>query len=55
MAKPNEYHLRIGKLLLRYLRGTVSLGIVYRPISSGLNYTIWTDAIWGIEDDRKSF
>ena len=43
-AKPNKYHLRIGKLLLRYLKGTVSLGIVYRPTSSGLDYTIWTDA-----------
>ena len=40
MAKPNKYHLRIEKLLLRYLKGTISLGIVYRPISSDLDYTI---------------
>jgi hypothetical protein len=55
MAKPNVYHLSIAKQLLRYLKGTMSLGITYKPTKLGDNYILWSDATWGSEDDRKSF
>ncbi len=44
-----------AKELLRYLKGTTSLGIKYGPSNQGIEYTLWADATWGTEDDRKSF
>ena len=55
MAKPNTNHLSIAKGLLRYLKGTATAGITYKPTQLGDNYTVWSDATWGTEDDRKSF
>jgi len=55
MARPNENHLTIAKQLLRYLKGTTTLGIEFRPTSIGYDVILWSDATWGTEDDRKSF
>jgi hypothetical protein len=56
MAKPNTNHLSMAKGLLRYLKGIATAGITYKPMPDlGDDYIVWSDAIWGIEDDRKSF
>jgi hypothetical protein len=55
MARPNENHLSIAKQLLRYLKGTITLGIEYKPTLIGYDVILWSDATWGTEDDRKSF
>jgi hypothetical protein len=31
IARPNENYLSIAKQLLRYLKGTITLGIEYKP------------------------
>jgi hypothetical protein len=45
----------IAKYLLRYLNGTIYIGLVYGGSGINLAYSIWTDATWGTKDDRKSF
>jgi hypothetical protein len=55
MSRPNSNHLSMAKGLLRYLKGTAILGIGYGYRIYSLDYTLWSDAIWGTEDDRKSF
>ena len=35
IARPNKNHLLITKQLLRYLKGTITLGIKYRPTLIG--------------------
>jgi hypothetical protein len=58
MANPREEHLLIAKRVLRYLRGTVELGIFYKR-SSSLNMAAYlvgyTDSDYARDsDDRKS-
>ena len=64
MAAPGESHYRLSKQLLRYLNGTLEIGITYsnRKIHLPLceltlptGYSIFTDATWGTEHDRISF
>jgi len=55
MAKPNTNHLLIAKGLLRYLKGIATAGITYQPTQLEDDYIVWSDATWGIEDNRKSF
>jgi hypothetical protein len=55
MARLNENHMLIVKQLLRYLKGTITLGIEYKPTLIGYDVILWSDATWGTEDDRKSF
>jgi hypothetical protein len=56
MAKPNTNHLSMAKGLLRYFKGTATARITYKPMPDlGDDYIVWSDATWGIEDDRKSF
>lgn len=51
-SKPNQSHWTAAKRVLRYLRGTVNFGILYRGESGVLGYS---DADWaGDADDRKS-
>ncbi|MCI56169.1 copia-type polyprotein [Trifolium medium] len=54
MDKPTDMHLTAAKRILRYLKGTMSLGILYkRGIDSQLQG--WTDSDYaGDIDDRKS-
>jgi len=57
MAAPGLEHYKMAKQLIRYLKGTRTMGITY---SNRLNrgpcvYDIYTDATWGTEEDRISF
>ena len=53
MSKPRVDHLRYAKNLLRYLKGTINVGITYS--GNRIEYSIYTDSTWGTEDDRVSF
>ncbi|KAI1001348.1 hypothetical protein K3495_g6851, partial [Podosphaera aphanis] len=56
MSKPGTFHLRAAKQLLRYLKGTAEFGIQYGGLTCvNDQYSAWTDATWGTENDRKSF
>ncbi|RFU23823.1 hypothetical protein B7463_g12518, partial [Scytalidium lignicola] len=57
MASPCVLHLQLAKCMLRYLKGTITVGILYNgTIPEGSNlYTLYSDATWGTEGDRKSF
>ncbi|XP_072986620.1 uncharacterized protein [Typha latifolia] len=54
MAKPTELHLQAAKRALRYLKGTVNLGIYYKKGGSG-DLLVYTDSDYaGDMEDRKS-
>jgi len=55
MANPGAIYLTFAKQLLRYLSGTRTIGIVYSGPILDRRYSIYSDFIWGIEDDRVSF
>ena len=51
--EPNQAHLTAVKRILRYLKGTADLGIVYGP-TSGTGLVGFSDANWaGDHDDRR--
>ncbi|CAA7042426.1 unnamed protein product [Microthlaspi erraticum] len=54
LAKPKQSHLQAVKKILRYVKGTVNLGIFYSK-GSNRNLAGYCDADWaGCADDRKS-
>lgn len=54
MDKPKEVHLIAAKRILRYLKGTLSLGILYKK-GGELTLKGWTDSDYaGDTEDRKS-
>ena len=54
MHDPREHHLAALKRILRYLRGTPSLGLLIRPSASS-ELIVYSDADWvGCPDTRKS-
>jgi len=54
MHDPREPHLAALKRILRYVRGTLHLGLLLRP-SSSTDLQVYTDADWaGCPDMRKS-
>uniref|UniRef100_A0A2N9FY74 Integrase catalytic domain-containing protein n=1 Tax=Fagus sylvatica TaxID=28930 RepID=A0A2N9FY74_FAGSY len=54
MASPTELHLQAAKRVLRYLKGTVDLGVFYRKKGNG-ELMAYTDSDYaGDVDDRKS-
>jgi hypothetical protein len=57
ISKPAAIHLQMYKQLLRYLAGTIKVGITYssRHNELPLSYYIYTDSTWGTEEDRVSF
>lgn len=55
MASPKQRMLRLTKHLLRYLNGTRKLGITYRGNGRNIEFSIYTDATWGTEENRSSF
>ncbi len=53
MASPTSVHLTAAKRILRYLKGTLHLGLSFRP--GPLTLSAFTDADWaGDPDDRRS-
>jgi hypothetical protein len=57
MSVPAVTHLQIAKQLLRYLAGTIDVGITYSNRRGELpySYSIYTNSTWGTEQDRVSF
>lgn len=57
MSVPAITHLQMAKQLLRYLAGTIHVGITYSNRRGELpySYSIYTDSTWGTEQDRVSF
>jgi hypothetical protein len=54
MHDPREPHLAALKRILRYIRGTLHLGLLLRP-STSTDLVVYTDADWaGCPDTRKS-
>jgi len=54
MHDPRETHLAALKRILRYVRGTLHLGLLVRP-SAALDLVVYSDADWaGCPDTRKS-
>jgi len=54
MHDPRAPHLAALKRILRYVRGTLDLGLLLRP-SSSTDLVVYTDADWaGCPDTRKS-
>ena len=54
MHDPREPHLLALKRILRYLHGTLHLGLLLRPSTSS-DLVVYTDADWvGCPDTRKS-
>ena len=54
MHDPREPHFVALKRILRYLQGTLDLGLLLRP-STSLDLVVYTDADWaGCPDTRKS-
>ncbi|CAJ2635972.1 unnamed protein product [Trifolium pratense] len=55
MDRPTELHLAAVKRILRYLKGTINLGILYQRNQGELKLQGWTDSDYaGDLDDRKS-
>lgn len=53
MSKPTQHHLIAAKRILRYLRGTLNLGINFQP--GPLSLSAYCDANWaGDPSDRSS-
>ena len=53
-ANPTQSHLTAAKRILRYLKGTVYLGLSYKKCADG-NLISYSDADWtGHVDDRHS-
>ncbi|CAM8902479.1 unnamed protein product [Rhodiola kirilowii] len=54
MARPLEEHMQVAKRILRYLRGTTELGLMYKR-GEGVELKAFTDSDYaGDIDDRKS-
>lgn len=56
LANPTATHMRVAKRVLRYLRGTLNLGLVYRKTNMQHNVLVgYADADWaGCVDTRRS-
>jgi hypothetical protein len=54
MHDPREPHFAALKQILRYIHGTLALGLLLRP-STGTDLVVYTDADWaGCPDTRRS-
>nr|GEZ48279.1 hypothetical protein [Tanacetum cinerariifolium] len=53
-ANPNEHHVPVVKMIFRYLKGIINLGLWY-PKDSGFDLTVYSDAYHaGCHLDRKT-
>jgi len=54
MSSPNNVHMGVAKKVLKYIRGTADLGILYSK-SGGVKLNGYADSDWaGSVDDMKS-
>ncbi|CAM8886571.1 unnamed protein product [Rhodiola kirilowii] len=54
LSKPTDAHWEAAKRILRYVKGTINIGLKFRR-SSTTRLSIFTDADWaGCPDDRRS-
>lgn len=54
MSKPNEAHLGVVHMLLRYFKSTIGQGILY-PTNNSFKLQTFTDSDWArCEQARKS-
>ena len=53
LENPTPIHWKAAKRLIRYLKGTMDIGLVYRSSNIG-SLTIYTDSDWANSIDRKS-
>jgi hypothetical protein len=55
MARPTMAHWLAAKRILRYLKGTINLGMFYRKQENNLKLVAFTDSDYaGDLDDRRS-
>ena len=54
MSTPTELHLQAAKRVLRYLKGTINLGVFYRKKGDGELKTYTDSDYAGDLDDRRS-
>src|SRR5204862_418681 len=52
MTSPSADHLRVAKEILRYLAGTITIGILY---CGPPKFDVYSDASYGIGKDRTSY
>lgn len=53
MSNPRKEHWRALKKVLRYLQGTLDLGICYSRSEGELTLSAWTDFSWGEDPDNS--
>jgi len=53
LAKPTSAHLQLSKLVLKYLRGTITHFLEFSKSSNGLGLLGFTDSDWGGSKDRS--
>ena len=54
MSAPTLAHLNMAKSVLRYLKGTIHNGIVYRRVNEPVNIVGYSDSDWASLEDRRS-
>ena len=54
MSKPTKAHLDLAKHVLRYLKGTMNIGLKFTKSNDPLKLTGYCDSDWGSSDDRHS-
>ena len=57
LENPTKAHFNACKYALRYVRGTMQKGLIYKPntIDTEIKLTGYSDSDWGSSSDRKSF
>ena len=53
LAKPNSFHLTRTKHILHYLKGTISLSLIFKKLLKPLELEGFCDSDWSNLDDRK--
>lgn len=54
MSNPRHEHIRAAKRCLRYIKGTLSLGITYRKSAIPQPLSGYVDSSWGGDEERRS-
>lgn len=54
MCEPNQLHLVAAKHILRYLRGTIKYGLVYKDVDLNLHGYIDSDCAGNIVDKKRT-